>query len=70
MYEVKRNLFVAVVTILILGAGCSPEASRVLGSGSGADIGNRVLGSSIDVHGATEPMFGVQNIGKAIQVSR
>jgi hypothetical protein len=49
----------ALVALLALVAvGCSPESQRVRGGGQGADVGNRYLGPSLDVHGPVNPLFG------------
>lgn len=56
------------VLALLLGVACSPEASRVRGSGPGADPGNR--GAVVDIHGDTNPTFDTPQRGEAIKRSR
>lgn len=59
-------LLVAVLSIV----GCSPEASRQRNGGPGADVGNRVLGPSVELHGTVDPNFAVPARGQASQETR
>ncbi|MBI3965079.1 MAG: hypothetical protein HY329_05530 [Chloroflexi bacterium] len=43
--------------------GCGPESERGRGGGPGADIGNRVLGTSVELHGRTEPYYLTPAVG-------
>ena len=53
--------------IIVASAGCSPEYTRARGGGPGADVGNRVLGPSVDIHGTVNPQFGEPAVGQAVQ---
>lgn len=67
----KKKLAAAVVLLLIVAAaGCSPEYTRVRGGGAGADVGNRTLGPSIQLHGPVNPAFDEPARGKAIELSK
>lgn len=61
-------LAIVLVVLALSSAACSPEASRQRGGGPGADVGNRVLGPSVELHGNVDPNFDVPSPGKANQV--
>lgn len=67
----KKKIAVAAALLLVVAAvGCSPEYTRVRGDGAGADVGNRTLGPSIQLHGPVNPSFGEPALGKAIEQSK
>jgi hypothetical protein len=53
----RLTLGAALLALGLLVAACSPEASRSRGGGAGADVGNRTLGSAMDIHGQTDPHY-------------
>ncbi len=55
------------LSLALLTAACSPEASRTRG-GRGADIGNRP-GRPVDVelHGTSNPSYQVPAVGQAVE---
>lgn len=48
----RRIVAVILISLTLLLAACSPEASRERGGGPGADIGNR--GATVELHGSEE----------------
>lgn len=62
-----RSLALALLAALAL-AGCSPESLRSRGSGPGGDIGNR--GATVELHGRTDPAYGVPPVGRAVEQTR
>ncbi|HEY3108858.1 MAG TPA: hypothetical protein VGL23_08905 [Chloroflexota bacterium] len=51
--------------MLLVLAGCSPEASRARGAGPGADVGNH--GSPIRLHEGNDPAFKEPIVGQAVR---
>jgi hypothetical protein len=66
----RQLLLAAVVLAGLLLAACGPEAARTRGGGPGADVGNRVLGPAMDIHGQVNPDYGESIYGKAVPDSR
>jgi hypothetical protein len=64
----NRALLLGAV-LLVLAAGCSPEASRTRGGGPGADVGNRDYPLP-ELHGRSpesNPSYQTPKIGRAIE---
>lgn len=59
---------VLVALLALLAVGCSPESSRTRGGGQGADVGNRYLGPSLNIHGPVNPLYGEPLNGQAVRV--
>ncbi len=65
-----RLAWLALVALLaLLAVGCSPESLRTRGGGPGADVGNRYLGPSLNIHGPVNPLFGEPASGQAVRVA-
>jgi hypothetical protein len=56
------------VLLALLAVGCSPESLRSRGGGQGADVGNRILGPALNIHGPVDPLYGEPQSGQAIRV--
>ncbi len=59
---------VLAVLLALLAVACSPESLRTRGDGLGADVGNRTLGSAMNIHGPVNPLYGEPQSGQAIRV--
>lgn len=68
--KTKPALLAALLVLGLAAAGCSPEYTRVRGGGPGADVGNRVLGPAMEIHGPVDPSFGEPVVGQGIQQGR
>lgn len=68
--KAKRRTYlltILAVPAILLSAACSPEAVRSRGAGPGGDVGNRILGPSVEIHGQQNQMYKTPELGKAIQ---
>ncbi len=64
-----RTIRYLLALLLVVGGlavtACSPEALRARNGGPGGDVGN--WGAPVDIHGKTDPNYGVPKSGEAIK---
>ncbi len=68
----KKGLALRALLFVVFAASvaCSPEYTRQRGGGPGADVGNRTLGPSLQIHGPVNPDFAEPMQGKAVQTGK